>query len=387
MSQGALDGVLFDGRTAAATPVRVSVGDGLLRVATPSGDPLHEVRLEQLRISDPFASAPRQVRFDGGVVVEVADGAALTALLAAAGRRAGLVDRLQQRWPAAVGSLVASVAILAGGYFYGLPAMARLGAAIMPARLERKLGDGVMELLDAGYFRPTELPELVRGPVERRVVEAARRGAPGLEFRLVFRATGQKPGVNAFALPGGTVVILDGLVERTDGDDRLVAVVGHELGHLSRHHPTQALLKAGGIGAVTSLLWGDISSLAANVPAILAMLGYSRDAEREADDDAIRFLRAAGRTARPMFDAFCLLAEAEREKGMAGVPRLLSSHPDLAERLEHVREVAEASWACVPSKAGAAGAGDDGGEAETTRTTSDGVDHADHDSRRTSRGK
>jgi len=346
VSGAVLDGLLFDGRTAAATPVRVSIADGRLSVSTPAGDPLHELALDGLVVSDPFASAPRQVTLGGGAVVEVADGAALTAALDAAGRRAGAVDRLQQRWPAAAAALVASVALLAGGYFYGLPAVARAAAALMPARAERKLGDGVLELLEGRFFEASRLSEAERTEAEQRIREAARLGAPGLEFQLRFRRVEMKPGVNAFAVPGGTVVILDELVRRTHGDDRLVAVVGHELGHLARRHPTQAFLRAAGIGAVTTLLWGDFSGQAANLSAALAMFGYSRDAEREADEEAVRFLEAAGRTAEPMVGVLCLLAEVEREVGLDGLPRLLSTHPDVGERLARVRQSAGTPWEC-----------------------------------------
>jgi predicted Zn-dependent protease len=351
VSDAVLDGLLFDGRTGAATAVRVIVAEGVLRVATSAGETLHEAPLDRLALSDPFASAPRQVLFAGGAVLEVADGAALTAALAAAGERSGLVDRLQQRWLAATAALAASVALLAGGYVYGLPMASRAVAAILPSGAERRLGDGVLELLDGGLLRPSALTEEERSGVERRVAEAARLGAPGVGYRLVFRSMEQQPDVNAFALPGGTVVLLDGLVRRTDGDDRLLAVVAHELGHAARRHSSQALLKAVGIGAFATLLWGDFSGQVAGVPAVLAMLDYSREAEREADGDAVRFLHATGRSARPMVEALCLLASVERETGMDGVPDVLSSHPDMAERLARVRELAglpAADLACEP---------------------------------------
>ncbi len=177
--------------------------------------------------------------------------------------------------------------------------------------------------------------------------DAARRGAPGVRYRLLFRASRLGPSMNAFALPGGTVVLLDALVRGTAGDDRLVAVVGHELGHVARRHSMQAFFEGAGVGAAAGLLWGDFSGQAAGIPATLAMFDYSRDAEREADEDAVRFLREAGRSARPMVDALCLLQGAERDAGMEGLPRLLSTHPKLAERIAHVRELGgDASWRC-----------------------------------------
>lgn len=332
----ALPAVLFDGRTAAATPVVVEVSDAL-RVRTPEGALLHEVPLDALVVSDAFASAPRQVTLAGGAVVEVADGAALTAALAAAGRGPGLVDRLQQRWLAATLSLAAVAAVLAAGYFLALPRVVRAIADHLPEATEERLGAGVLQVLDGGLLRPTALGVAERAEVELRLADFARRGAPGVRYRVVFRTLARGPDLNAFALPGGTLVILDGLVRRTGGDERLVAVAAHELGHLARRHATRALLAAAGVGAAASLVWGDFSGQAAALSAVLAMNRYSRESEREADEDAMRFLRAAGLGAAPMLRAFCLLAAAEREAGAGGIPTLLSTHPDLEERIARVR--------------------------------------------------
>lgn len=339
MTGAVLEGLLFDGQSAAATPVRIAIADGALTVSTPEGVPLHTQPLGRLRVSEAFASAPRQVELPGGAVVEVPDGAALTALLAAAGRRPALVDRLEARWRAALGALVVCVAVLVLAYLYGLPAAARWIARTLPASAEARLGAGVLEILDGRFLRPTTLSEEEQRAAEERVREAARLVAPGLEYRLLFRAAGFGPSMNAFALPGGTVVLLDGLVRGSAGDDRLVAVVGHELGHTARRHSMQAFLKSAGVGAVAGLLWGDFSGQAAAIPAALAMFDYSRDAEREADGDAVRFLRAAGRSAQPMVDALCMLQSVERGQRLGSLPNLFSTHPELAERIASVREL------------------------------------------------
>lgn len=352
-----LDALLFDGRTAAASAVRVAVEGGSLRVVTPEGAPLVEVPVQGLALSDAFATAPRQITLPGGVVVEVSDGPALTAALAAAGRRPGLVDRLQQRWLAATLCLGAVAAVLAAGYFLALPRAVRSVADHLPDATEERLGAGVLQLLDGGLLRPTALGVAERADVERRISAAARRGAPGVRYRLVFRTAGRGPDLNAFAIPGGTIVLLDGLVRSTGGDERLVAVAGHELGHLARRHATQALLASAGVGAAASLIWGDFSGQAAAVSAVLAMNRYSRDAEREADEDAMRFLQAAGLGPTPMLQAFCLIADAEREVGARGIPTLLSSHPDIDERIARVRALGALGGsgceAASPPRAGA----------------------------------
>lgn len=337
MSDTVLKGLLFDGRSAAATSVRIRIAEGVLRVTSPDGALVLEQGIAGLSVSEAFGSAPRQIGLPDGAALEVADGAALTAALAAAGLRPGLVERLEARWWAALATLVACVGVLAAAYAYGLPAAARWIAAALPANAERRLGDGVLEILDGRLLQPSTLSEGEQRAAQAQLDEAARLGAPAVKYRLLFRSAGFGPRMNAFALPGGTVVLLDELVHRT-GDDRLVAVVGHELGHLARRHPMQSFLKSAGVGAVASLLWGDFSGQAAAVPAALAMFDYSRDAEREADEDAIRFLRAAGRSAQPMVDALCLLQSVEREAGTGELPKVLSTHPKLAERIAHVRE-------------------------------------------------
>lgn len=82
------------------------------------------------------------------------------------------------------------------------------------------------------------------------------------------------------------------------------------------------------------------------------MLDASRDAEREADEDAVRFLEAAGRPTAAAADALCLLLEVEDEAGEVGLPGMLSTHPDLRERIAHARGVggAPADVGCEASE-------------------------------------
>ncbi|ABC83300.1 M48 family metallopeptidase [Anaeromyxobacter dehalogenans] len=368
MSETVLEGLLFDGRSAAATPVRIAIAGGVLTITTPDGALLSEHGLARLTVTEAFATAPRQIGLPGGGVVEVPDGAALAAALSAAGRRPGLVDWLEARWRTALAAVVVCVAVIVAAYLYGLPAAAGWIARTLPASAERRLGDGVLELLDGHVLRPTALSEEEQRAAQERIDEAARLGAPAVKYRLLFRSAGFGPSMNAFALPGGTVVVLDGLVRGTASDDRLVAIVGHELGHVARRHSAQALLKSAGVGAAASLLWGDFSGQAAAIPAALAMFDYSRDAEREADEDAVRFLRAAGRSALPMAEALCLLQCVEREASLGAMPRLLSTHPKLAERIQHVRELrgVDPSYRCPePAPAGSpCGPDEDDGDDE-----------------------
>ena len=138
-------------------------------------------------------------------------------------------------------------------------------------------------------------------------------------------------GPNAFALPGGTVVLLDELVAAARHDDEIAAVLAHEIGHLVEQHTMRHVLQTSGAGVIVAAVIGDVlslSSYAAAVPAFLLDAGYSRAFEREADDFGLGLLDRAG-IDRGHFVRFLTRMEQEHP---SGVPGFLSTHPRAEER-------------------------------------------------------
>ena len=91
-------------------------------------------------------------------------------------------------------------------------------------------------------------------------------------------------GANAFALPGGDVVVTDGLVELATSPEQVAAVVAHELGHVAHRHGLRNMVQASILAALVSYWTGDFSSLATAGATAVLSAAYSRDFEREADD-------------------------------------------------------------------------------------------------------
>jgi Zn-dependent protease with chaperone function len=148
-----------------------------------------------------------------------------------------------------------------------------------------------------------------------------------LEFR-----TSRAIGPNAFALPGGIIVITDELVALAKSDDELLAVLAHELGHVRLRHTMRRLLESSAVAMLIAGITGDIastSSLAASAPAVLLQSKFSRDNETEADRFAFDLMRRAG--IDPKYFAV-LLARLEAKRGPGPFPAFLSSHPPSAER-------------------------------------------------------
>lgn len=337
MSPTTFSAFRFDGRHAEAVPVIVHVDDGDLVVQAVDGTLVDRTRLDRMVVSEPLERAPRVVWLPGGAALEVPDAdRAFARTLGDSGVRASIAVRLQQRWPAVLAALAAIVAMLGLFYFRGLPATARWLAFKMTPRLEERMGEQVLGVLDKHYLRASRLDVERRRRIAEGLSRAAAAAAPGARYRLEFRAAGNE-GVNALTLPGGIIVLLDGLVRFAGDDDAVLGVLGHELGHVVHKHSVRQVLQSVGVGAVASLLWGDFSGVAASVPIVFGMLGSSREFEREADEFAILFLRAQRLSARPLYRFFVNVHKWQGRTEDGRIPDFLSTHPSTEERLERLR--------------------------------------------------
>jgi Zn-dependent protease with chaperone function len=133
----------------------------------------------------------------------------------------------------------------------------------------------------------------------------------------------------------------------TAAQARLLAVLGHEVGHLERRHAARVMAGSSLAAAISATLFGDFSGVAAGVPTVLSQMQYSRAMELEADDYALPVLRRNGIPPHTFADVLDRLARANPVE--ANLPRwlkttlgYLSTHPGTAARIDRVR-AAEAS--------------------------------------------
>lgn len=325
----------FDGRSARARPVEVWLDSATLHF----GD--QTAPLRSLTWPERQRHGQRQVLLPGGGLLSFADAEAFDAWALASGRRDSAVVQWQQSWRLAVLSLVLLVASLLAGYRWGLPWAVDRAVDVLPRSAEHRLGEHLLSGLDGEWLKPSGLSadkqQVWRQRWAMAVNKARAHGGPAVpeRFEIHFRDGGKALGPNAFALPGGDIVITDKLLELlADEPDAVLTVLAHELGHVEHRHGLRLMLRAGAIGVVASVVVGDFSTLLAVAPALLASNAYSRDNEREADLYARTLARAGGVDASRMAVFFERIAKKnEATVGNNPVAIAISSHPADEERV------------------------------------------------------
>lgn len=265
----------------------------------------------------------------------------------ASGLRDSLTVRSMRSWRLVGLSVLLSAGLLASAWVWGIPWVAQTGAALIPNAVERQIASEALDHVDRMWLKPSTLSEARQEEITRRLAAAVRRDEilrVGLEpqatalpaYRLHFRAGPKALGPNAFALPGGDIVLTDALVELAEGEpDIITGVLAHELGHVRHRHGMRLVLQAGMVAGVSGLLVGDFSALLAGLPAWLAQADYSREFEREADLHARQMLQAAGISPRVMVRFFERLEAFQKQRGQdpSPLPMAFASHPAHAERI------------------------------------------------------
>ncbi len=324
----------FDGRTAHAFPVTLSIDDGNLVVSgegVSRRDPMGAVN-----VSDVLGSTPRVLQFVDGASCEVTDTDGFAAFIAGHTVAPTRVSGWERSWRPAIFALVLVAVFFVLGYRYGLPMFAERTANALPESMLNRVSVEMQHALDKTVFSKTKLSG------ERMVPLLNAFDALALPddrlLTLEFRDAGSL-GANAMALPSGAILMTDQLVALTSDDRVLMAVVAHEAGHVKRRHGLRQIIQGATVGALITWYFGDFSALGAAAPASLLQAKYSRDLEREADAYAAQVLKMNNLPVSLLADALELIhnSHGPERKEEPGALAYLSTHPATSERLAWLR--------------------------------------------------
>ncbi len=331
----------YDGKTAEPHPARLCFyRDGEVRLVGLEQERIY--RLSALAIASRIGNMARAISLPDGGRCEASDNDAIDEVLRE--HRSSGFDRfihiLESRVRFVVLSLVLTVAAVWAGIQFGIPALSESVAYALPPSAAAELGEGTLQTLDKLIFNPTRLDPDRREQLHKRFERMTRGLDPTFRFTLVFRGS-QRVGPNAFALPNGTIVLTDELVELAEHEDEIVAVLAHEIGHVMGRHGLRRVLQNSAVLLLVAGLTGDVvsmSALAAALPTLLIEAKYSRAFETEADDYALVYMREHNISPRHLITIFQRLENVSTTPD--GALAYLSSHPATKERITRLQQAA-----------------------------------------------
>jgi len=304
-ADGALEIVEDGARLAAWTYAELrpaAAEDGVLRLRATSAP-----ELARLELRDPDAKARLAAlcpALDGADPVEVSTRKIVLWSLAAVGSMLGLL-------------------------FFAVPYAADVIADHVPLAVEKRLGRVAENQVRAMFpgARCTAGPGVA---ALRKLSEKLQAGADLRMPASIVAYSSKTP--NAFALPGGTVFLLSGLLAKAQNQDEVAGVLAHELGHLQHRDHVRRMIANGGGAYLIGLLFGDVTGGGALIFAgkELFFASHSREAEAAADAFAAQTLARLGRPARPMGELLQRITGPEED----GAFTILHDHPLSKDRVE-----------------------------------------------------
>ena len=317
----------YDGRTAVAWPAILRVEGFALRIDRQDGTPLARWPLSGIEAAGDWSvSGPLTLRsvMEADARLVLPDAAAVEQLKRLAPSLATLGEdrRWRPRRMATVGAAVIAALALIMILIDRAPEW--VGPRVPPSWLA-PVGDALLAQLTE------DEPLCSRGEGTEALETLARRLAIAAGYERPIRVeVVDSTTVNALALPGDRIVLLQGLILRTQPHE-LAAVLAHEVGHVVHAHVTRALMRYLGLSTVAMVLGGsDLAGAVASSGGALLLLSYGRETEAEADRAAVEMLSRLGLKASGLGT---FLARTAGSRAADPSFTWLSTHPSDADRI------------------------------------------------------
>ncbi len=223
---------------------------------------------------------------------------------------------------------VALVAFLIGAYFFVLPPVAEFIAGRIPQQVEVELGNSLYSRFVEDEVRDDKLGSLLN------------KFAREIDFNTTYpiKITVVKSSeVNAFALPGGNIVVYDGILKKINTAEELAALLSHEAAHIAYKHSLKSISRNLSGYVFISLILNDLNgftTILIDNANSLNNLSYSRALESDADIRALETLKKNHLSQYGLVGLFQILS---KEGGDNEYLKFLSTHPLTSERMAYAK--------------------------------------------------
>lgn len=239
-----------------------------------------------------------------------------------------------KRWKAATWSqsfvwrsIAASVVLVCVAVAVGFWQYDRIAGWIahqIPMKTELAIGESVLQSLNA------DARYLSKGPAVEAVQKIGDRLTHGSRYQYRWYVAKDKQ-INAFAIPGGIIVVNSGLLEKADTANELAAVLAHEVQHVEERHALRNMIASAGLAGAVLLVLGDANTAIMIVAHQVSAQYFNRQVESEADIKGIELLHNKNIDAQGMVSFFRKMKT--EAAGRGDMPVWLSSHPDTQNRI------------------------------------------------------
>ena len=217
------------------------------------------------------------------------------------------------------------------GLWFGSDLLVEIAVSRIPVEWEQKLGESAYR----DFLSHQEV--MKEGPAVAALGEMTHRmTAQIVDNPYKFEVTVVKSDViNAFALPGGYVVVFTGLMKKAESGEEVAGVLSHELNHVLRRHGLERIVKNLGLMTVAAIVFGNQQGLIGMMKQFgveLFTLKFGREQETEADLTGLQLLQRAKINPAGMITFFERLSEKDQ-----GRMEWLSTHPMSAARADRLK--------------------------------------------------
>jgi Zn-dependent protease with chaperone function len=289
--------------------------------------------LSNVNLLSPLGNLPHEIRLPNGALVMVDNHHDLKSFF---GNKKQLIYRLEKHtffWLVAL--------ILVPIFLYviiekGVPAVAKAVTPLVPVQVLNKIDKQVMTVLDKTILDASQLDESEQVSLNSLLSNKRYSSTLLLDNYTMSYRHSETFGANAFALPGGSIVITDGLYTLLkDDQEALIAVLLHEIGHVEHRHGLQLIAETAATTLLMTYLFGDMEGIVETFTGTALTViqnKFSQQLEKEADVFAVEHLKQLGISPKVLGNALSKLVSNSNNNEL--LEKYFSSHPSIKERVE-----------------------------------------------------